>query len=159
MAWFYSTRVENISNKFCLLTIVAGLFENPNVFGWFLSIRGPDAEERITKLREAIGDLHSFSPENIQLYNYKRQFTCAIEHRLGVNLLAPRHERLYFENAGLIKYPSTGTRSSEPPLTLEQRKRWKIAFETLTGNLRLPAWSCVYFLTLHSLDFHWRNNR
>lgn len=133
MVWFYPTRAYKSSYKFRLLHSVKTLFENPNVFGWFLSIRGPGAEEYITKLLEAIDDPSLLNPASILIY--KRQFSCAIEHRLGVDLLAPRHERLHFENAGLTKHPSTGTRASEPPLTLQQRKSWTNAFETLTRNL------------------------
>lgn len=151
MAWLYPTRVEDPSDKFPSFCVVHDFFVNPNILGWFLSIRGPDAEERITKLREAIDDAH-FS--NVTREYLKSPFSRAIEHRLGVTLVTPRHERLHFENDRLTKHPSTGTRSSEPPLTLEQRKRWTDAFETLSRNL----W-CVRSLTLHSLGCHWRSNR
>lgn len=123
--------------------LLAKLFANNNIFGWFLSIRGPDAEDTVAKLLAVTND-HSFSRDGMRFYLFP--FSHVLEHRMGVNLLAPKHERLHFENAGLGKRSST--RSSEPPLTLEQRKRWRDAFETLTRILPLCASFLHVFLGL-----------
>lgn len=113
-----------------LLDLIRGrpyrISSNPRIAsgGSFLSIGGRDAEERISRLLEVI-------PENS--LTYKSPFQHLTEHKLGVELLAPRHEKLYFEGTGLSRRLSK--RSFEPPLTPEQRERWANVFETLVWNL------------------------
>lgn len=124
--WAYDTSFYEFTSsaRFNSRKAISDLFKSKNIFGWFLSIGGRDAEERISRLLEVI-------PENS--FTYKSSFQHLTEHKLGVELLAPRHEKLYFEGTGLSRRLSK--RSFEPPLTPEQRERWANVFETLVWNL------------------------
>lgn len=107
-------------------------FEPRNVFGWFLSIRGLDAEFSILRLLRVIDDRQIF--DRSQVWHYKLQILHREAHRLGVGLLAPRHEKLHFKGAGLTKRPSSS--SSELSLTPERCEKWTKDFKTLATNLR-----------------------
>lgn len=142
--WFYATRSNGKLERRASMEVLSNHFRARNIFGWFLSIRGQDAEKSISKLLEELDDLYTFTNAG----RHKRRFSRFIEHRLGVELLAPRHEKLYFKGTGLTKSPST--RTSETPSTYEQRKRWKSAFETLAANMR-----CIN-LSHSSVAIDWR---
>lgn len=111
------------------------LIESSNFVGWFLSKRGPDAEESISRFLKFIDEKYLYSPYYAAGI-HKRQPLPVAEHRLGVELLVPRHEKLHFEGAGFRLTNHLSAMSSEPTLTSEQRERWTNAFKTLAANLR-----------------------
>lgn len=111
------------------LKVLSNVFDSRNVFGWFISIH---AEKSISRLLEAIDSPDFYLRSKPRDY-YKWKFSGSVEHRLGVDLLASRNEKLHFEGPGLTKH--LFPRSSEVPHTQDQRKRWTNAFETLAANL------------------------
>lgn len=146
--WLFDTRSKNVYIKRTSICTISNLFESRDIFVWFLSMRGGDAEESISKLLEDI-EVHGRQ----EMRCYRQPFSHTKEQRIGVDLLAPRNERLHLDYAGLTKHRSSG--SPELPLTPEQRERWNYAFKTLSYKLL----EYVYSLALHSVDSIKQNNR
>lgn len=126
-----------MSHRKTSLVNVSQFFVHRNVFGWFLSNSGPDAEETMSKMLEVIDNWEQSNLGNS--WFFKWQFSLVAVHKLGTELLAPMHERLHFNGDGLTNYNSAGLFNLSP----EQRKRWTNAFTTLAAYLR-----CVK--TVHS---------
>lgn len=105
------------------MVLLSKLFENRSIFGWVLSNSGSDGEERLAKLSEVIDDPSFFASKSMELPVPKRELSCIAEHRLGLDLLAPRRERLHFENTGLTTRPVADRRLSQMGHGVTERRK------------------------------------
>lgn len=122
-----SYRLKDKPHKEYAIKVFSSLFGSRSFYGWYLSILGSDAEEIISRLLRVISDDHPSRYLRQQLSHF-------VLHKHGVELLAPKQEKLHFEGAGLTKGPFSA--SSKLSLETEQKKTWENAFKTLSANLR-----------------------
>lgn len=129
------------------------LFKSKNVIGWFLSSYGLEAENSIARLLTVITVDYQLQTDSgdAELLKLDVLHHDLVEHRLGVELIAPRHEKIHFDGTGLTKHlPTT---SSDPPLTPEQRKIWMTAFITFSVRLRCVNVICTFPYINRLTDF------
>lgn len=128
-------------------------FKFKNVFGWFLSSGGSESEDCITSVLQYVEDkladdsLHGWTQPVLREAN--AQFSQLALHKRGVELLAPRNERLHLCGTGFRNNPSPGNYTA---LTSSQQSIWMNAFTSLTENLRCVHIDHLALLVIANYD-------
>lgn len=76
----------------------------------------------------------SLGPKVVALSEARTQFSQIEIHKIGVKVLAPRHEALHFSRKGLVRNFAEGLETSS--LTRDQEEAWLNALEGLIKHLR-----------------------
>lgn len=128
------------------------LVEFKDVFGWFLSAGGPDAEERIASVLHKIDGLlmefENYSEKDYTMLSAAQQrFSQLGIHKRGIELLAPKSKKLHLKGTGLIQHVSAElTELGSTPVLQET---WHSAFEFFVESLRYLSMFSVFLFSIY----------